>query len=51
MIQTVAQTSRLVLYADGERRYIIAPKGIKAGDVIQSGVDAPIKAGNTSTNA
>jgi len=37
----------LVLYADGERRYIIAPKGLKAGDVIQSGVDAPIKAGNT----
>ncbi|MCE0493998.1 50S ribosomal protein L2 [Vibrio salinus] len=37
----------LVLYADGERRYIIAPKGIQAGDSIQSGVDAPIKAGNT----
>jgi large subunit ribosomal protein L2 len=37
----------LVLYADGERRYIIAPKGLQAGDSIQSGVDAPIKAGNT----
>ncbi|GAA6205165.1 MULTISPECIES: 50S ribosomal protein L2 [Thalassotalea] len=37
----------LVLYADGERRYILAPKGLKAGDTIQSGVDAPIKAGNT----
>ena len=37
----------LVLYADGERRYILAPKGVKAGDSIQSGVDAPIKAGNT----
>ncbi|WP_114325350.1 50S ribosomal protein L2 [Candidatus Colwellia aromaticivorans] len=37
----------LVLYADGERRYILAPKGLSAGDVIQSGVDAPIKAGNT----
>ena len=36
----------LVLYADGERRYIIAPKGIKAGDSIMSGVDAPIKTGN-----
>lgn len=36
----------LVLYADGERRYIIAPKGLKAGDAIQSGEDAPIKAGN-----
>ncbi|MCF2902350.1 50S ribosomal protein L2 [Pseudoalteromonas sp. SSMSWG5] len=37
----------LVLYADGERRYIIAPKGLKAGDSIQSGIDAPIKPGNT----
>lgn len=37
----------LVLYADGERRYIIAPKGLKAGDVVQSGQDAPIKSGNT----
>lgn len=37
----------LVLYKDGERRYILAPKGLKAGDQIQSGVDAAIKAGNT----
>jgi large subunit ribosomal protein L2 len=37
----------LVLYADGERRYILAPKGISAGDEIQSGVSAPIKTGNT----
>ena len=37
----------LVLYADGERRYILAPKGAKAGDAIQSGSDAPIKSGNT----
>jgi len=36
----------LVLYADGERRYILAPKGLVAGDAIQSGEDAPIKAGN-----
>ena len=36
----------LVLYADGERRYIIAPGGIKADDVISSGPDAPIKVGN-----
>jgi large subunit ribosomal protein L2 len=36
----------LMLYADGERRYIIAPKGVKAGDKISSGSDAPIKAGN-----
>jgi len=37
----------LVLYADGERRYILAPKGLVAGDMIQSGEDAPIKVGNT----
>lgn len=36
----------LVLYKDGERRYIIAPKGLKAGDEIMSGQEAPIKAGN-----
>src|ERR1700726_1362606 len=35
----------LVLYKDGERRYILAPKGVKAGDEIRSGSDAPIKAG------
>jgi large subunit ribosomal protein L2 len=37
----------LLLYADGERRYIIAPRGVEAGDKLQSGVDASIKAGNT----
>lgn len=37
----------LVKYLDGERRYIIAPKGLKAGDLVQSGSDAPIKTGNT----
>ncbi|WP_394176094.1 50S ribosomal protein L2 [Thalassotalea litorea] len=37
----------LVLYADGERKYILAPKGLKAGDSVQSGVDAPIATGNT----
>lgn len=36
----------LVLYADGERRYIIAPKGIEAGSRILSGADAPIQPGN-----
>ncbi len=36
----------LVLYADGERRYMIAPKGVSAGAEIVSGIDAPIKAGN-----
>lgn len=37
----------LVVYDDGERRYIIAPKGVKAGDRVQSGSSAPIKPGNT----
>jgi large subunit ribosomal protein L2 len=36
----------LVLYADGERRYIIAPKGLAAGDTVVSGRDSPIKSGN-----
>jgi len=36
----------LLLFADGERRYIIAPKGVQSGDVLQSGAAAPIKAGN-----
>ena len=36
----------LLLFADGERRYIIAPKGVQAGDVLQSGSAAPIKSGN-----
>jgi len=36
----------LVCYADGERRYVVAPKGLKAGDVISSGDAAEIKVGN-----
>ena len=36
----------LIKYADGERRYIIAPKGVEKGAAIQSGQDAPIKPGN-----
>ena len=36
----------LLKYADGERRYIIAPKGVSAGDQLISGAHAPIKAGN-----
>jgi large subunit ribosomal protein L2 len=36
----------LILYADGERRYILEPKGCKVGDPIMSGKDAPIKPGN-----
>ena len=37
----------LVCYADGERRYIIAPKGIEVGATLLSGAESPIKAGNT----
>ncbi len=37
----------LLLYRDGERRYIIAPKGVQAGDEVLSGEHAPIKVGNT----
>jgi large subunit ribosomal protein L2 len=36
----------LLCYADGERRYIIAPKGVPAGTKLMSGVEAPIKPGN-----
>ena len=36
----------LVKYADGERRYILAPKGVAAGTPVISGEEAPIKAGN-----
>ncbi|MDH3645547.1 MAG: 50S ribosomal protein L2 [Gammaproteobacteria bacterium] len=39
----------LLLYADGERRYIIAPKGLKKDDQIMSGTEAPMKAGNCMT--
>jgi len=37
----------LLCYADGERRYIIAPKGLVAGEQVASGQEAPIKVGNT----
>jgi large subunit ribosomal protein L2 len=37
----------LIKYADGERRYIVAPKGIKVGDNVASGNDAAIAPGNT----
>ena len=37
----------LLCYADGERRYIVAPKGVGAGAQLVSGADAPIKVGNT----
>src|SRR5258706_7402256 len=37
----------LLCYADGERRYIVAPKGIVIGAQVMSGQEAPIKVGNT----
>jgi large subunit ribosomal protein L2 len=36
----------LVFYRDGEKRYIVAPVGLKVGDVIDSGPEAEVKAGN-----
>ena len=36
----------LVVYRDGERRYVIAPKGLKRGEYIESGSDVAIKPGN-----
>jgi large subunit ribosomal protein L2 len=42
------RSARIILlqYADGERRYIIAPDGVKVGDVLRSGPDAEIRSGN-----
>jgi len=37
----------LLVYADGERRYIIAPRGLQVGATLLSGREAPIRAGNT----
>ena len=36
----------LLNYADGEKRYILAPNGLKVGDTVMSGPDAEIKVGN-----
>ena len=36
----------LLSYADGEKRYIIQPNGLKVGDIVESGSDADIKVGN-----
>ncbi len=36
----------LVLYADGERRYIISPQGVKSGDTVVSGGEVAVKTGN-----
>ena len=36
----------LLFYSDGEKRYIIAPQGLKVGDMLQSGPEAEVKVGN-----
>ena len=43
------RTGRIALlhYADGEKRYILAPLGLKVGDQLMSGPDAPIRVGNS----
>ena len=42
------RTARIALlhYADGEKRYIVAPKGLKQGDLVEAGPNADIKPGN-----
>jgi large subunit ribosomal protein L2 len=37
----------LLCYADGERRYILAPRGVSAGVTLMSGAEAPIRSGTT----
>lgn len=41
----------LLVYLDGERRYIIAPKGLNVGDTIESGEKSAVKVGNCMTLA
>ena len=43
------RTARIALlaYADGEKRYIVCPNGLKVGDMLMSGPDAEIRVGNT----
>ena len=36
----------LIFYVDGDKRYILAPKGLKTGSIIKAGPDAPIEPGN-----
>src|SRR6476620_9374174 len=52
IVQTIEydpnRTARIALvhYKDGEKRYIIAPVGLKVGDVVQSGVGSEVRLGN-----
>src|SRR4028119_1929326 len=45
------RTARIALlhYADGEKRYIVAPKGLKQGDLVEAGPNADLHAGNALT--
>ena len=43
MIRTGHARIALLQYADGEKRYIIAPEGVKVGEILRSGADAEIK--------
>ena len=45
--RTARPTSPWWCYADGERRYVIAPRGLEVGATLLSGAEAPIRAGNT----
>ena len=47
MIQTGLQILLYLFYADGEKRYILSPFGIKVGDEIISGENAPLRVGNS----
>jgi large subunit ribosomal protein L2 len=46
MIRTARRESRSVHYKDGEKRYILAPKGLGVGDSIEAGPDAEMRVGN-----
>ena len=45
MIQTALPISLYFNYADGEKRYILAPQGLKAGDVVQTSEEPPFQCG------
>lgn len=49
MIQNRSANIALLVYADGEKRYIIAPKGLQVGQTVESGAEADIKVGNAFT--
>lgn len=49
LVQSTIQTEHhiaLIAYNDGEKKYILAPKGLKVGDTVLSGVGSPLKTGN-----